>query len=91
MMSDELDEAKVWEAFGLMMQMYEDKVFSDTDRQQVTEAGLRDFRALLKRRLLERENGLPTVDEVDGLKILALDFFNYTPNRPPSRYGGGQF
>ncbi len=71
--------------------MYEDKVFSDTDRQQVTESGLRDFRALLKKRLLDREKGLPTVDEVDGLKILAMDFLNHTPNRPPSRYGGGQF
>lgn len=90
-MSDELNEEKIWEVFGQMMQMYEDKVFSDTDRQQVTESGLRDFRALLKKRLLDRENGLPTVDEVDGLKILALDFFNFTPNRPPSPYGKGQF
>ena len=90
-MSDEIDDAKVWEAFGQVMQMYEDKVFSQTDRQQVTESGLRDFRALLKKRLLDREKGLPTVDEVDGLKILALDFLNYTPNRPPSPYGSGQF
>ncbi len=90
-MSDELEEAKVWEAFAMMMKMYEDKVFSETDRQQVTEAGLRDFRALLKKRLLECEKGLPTVDEVDGLKILALDLFNYTPSHTPSRYGSGQF
>ena len=90
-MSDELNEEKVWEVFGQMMQMYEDEVFSETDRQQVTESGLRDFRSLLKKRLLDRGKGLPTVDEVDGLKILALDFFNHTPNRPPSRYGGGQF
>lgn len=90
-MSDELNEEKIWEVFGQMMQMYEDKVFSDSDRQQVTESGLRDFRALLKKRLLDREKGLPTVDEVDGLKILALDFLNHTPNRPPSRYSGGQF
>jgi hypothetical protein len=46
---------------------------------------------MLKERLLDREKGLPTVDEVDGLKILALDFLNYTPGRPPSPYGGGQF
>ena len=90
-MSDELNEEKIWEVFGQMMQMYEDKVFSDTDRQQVTESGLRDFRALLKKRLLDREKGLPTVDEVDGLKILALDFTNHTPNRPPSPYADGQF
>lgn len=90
-MSDELNEEKIWEVFGQMMQMYEDKVFSDTDRQQVTESGLRDFRALLKKRLLDREKGLPTVDEVDGLKILALDFLNHTPNRPPSPYAGGLF
>ncbi len=90
-MSDDLNEAKIWEAFELMMKMYEDKVFSETDRQHATESGLRDFRALLMKRLLNREKGLPTVDEVDGLKILALDFFNHTPNRPPSRYGGGQF
>jgi len=86
-----MNEEKVWEAFGLMMQMYENKVFSDLDRQQATEAGLRDFRRMLKNRLLDREKGLPTVDEVDGLKILALDFLNYTPGRPPSPYGVGQF
>jgi hypothetical protein len=91
MMSDDLNEAKIWEAFELMMKMYEDKVFSETDRQQVTESGMRDFRVLLKKRLLDRKKGLPTVDEVDGLKILALDFLNYTPNRPPSPYSGGLF
>ncbi len=90
-MSNEVNEEKIWEAFQLMMNMYEDKVFSEIDRQQVTESGLRDFRALLKKRLLDREKGLPTVDEVDGLKILALDFLNHTPNRPPSPYGGGMF
>jgi hypothetical protein len=86
-----MNEEKVWEAFVLMMDMYENKVFSELDRQQATEAGLRDFRRLLKNRLLDRNRGLPTVDEVDGLKILALDFLNYTPGRPPSPYGAGQF
>lgn len=86
-----MNEEKVWELFGLMMQMYENKVFSELDRQQATEAGLRDFRRMLKNRLLDREKGLPTVDEVDGLKILALDFFNPTPGRLPSPHGGGQF
>lgn len=86
-----MNEDQIWKAFGLMMDMYENKVFSDTDRQQATEAGMRDFRRMLKDRLLNREKGLPTVDEVDGLKILALDFLNYTPGRPPSPYGGGQF
>ncbi len=85
-----MNEDKVWELFGLMMEMYEHKVFSELDRQQATEAGLRDFRRLLKNRLLDREKGLPTVDEVDGLKILALDFLNCTPGRPPSLQGGGQ-
>lgn len=86
-----MNEEKVWEVFGIMMEMYENKVFSDLDRQQATEVGLRDFRRLLKNRLLDREKGLPTVDEVDGLKILALDFLNHTPGRPPSPYGAGQF
>lgn len=90
-MSDELDEEKVWALFEQMMQMYENKVFSETDRRQATAEGFRDFRAMLKKRLLDREKGLPTVAEVDGLKILALDFLNHTPNRPPSLYGGGQF
>ena len=56
-----MNEEKVWEAFGLMMEMYENKVFSELDRQQATEAGLRDFRRLLKNRLLDRNRGLPTV------------------------------
>lgn len=85
-----MNEAQIWEAFGLMMDMYENKVLSETDSQQATEAGMRDFRRMLRDRLLNREKGLPTVDEVDGLKILALDFLNYTPNRPPSPYGQGQ-
>ena len=86
-----MNEEKVWEAFVLMMDMYENKVFSELDRQQATEAGLRDFRRMLKNRLLDREKGLPTVDEVDGLKILALDFLNHTPGRLPSPYGQGHF
>lgn len=86
-----MNEEKVWEVFGIMMEMYENKVFSDLDRQQATEVGLRDFRRMLKNRLLDRQKGLPTVDEVDGLKILALDFLNHTPGRPPSPYGAGQF
>lgn len=86
-----MNEEKVWEVFGIMMEMYENKVFSDLDRQQATEVGLRDFRRMLKNRLLDRQKGLPTVDEVDGLKILALDFLNHTPGRLPSPYGAGQF
>ena len=86
-----MNEEKVWEVFGIMMEMYENKVFSDLDRQQATEVGLRDFRRMLKNRLLDRQKGLPTVDEVDGLKILALDFLNHTHGRPPSPYGAGQF
>lgn len=86
-----MNEEKVWEAFVLMMDMYENKVFSELDRQQATEAGLRDFRRMFKNRLLDRDRGLPTVDEVEGLKILALDFLNYTPGRPASPYGAGQF
>lgn len=86
-----MNEEKVWELFGLMMEMYENKVFSDLDRQQATEAGLRDFRRMLKNRLLDREKGPPTVAEVDGLKILALDFLNCSPGRSPSPYGGRQF
>jgi len=82
-----MNEDQVWEAFGRIMEMYENKVFSELDRSQATEAGLRDFRRMLKNRLLDREKGLPTVDEVDGLKILALDFLNHTPGRPPSPYG----
>lgn len=50
---------------------------------------MRNFRRMLKERLLDRVKGLLTVDEVDGLKILALDFLNYTPGRPLSPYGGG--
>ncbi len=86
-----MNEDQVWEAFGRIMEMYESKVFSELDRSQATEAGLRDFRRMLKNRLLDREKGLPTVDEVDGLKILALDFLNHTPGRPPSPYGQRQF
>ena len=82
-----MNEDQIWESFGLMMGMYENKVFTELDRTQATEAGLRDFRRMLKNRLLDREKGLPTVDEVDGLKILALDFLNPTPGRPPSPYG----
>ncbi len=86
-----MNEDQVWEAFGRIMEMYENKVFSELDRSQATEAGLQDFRRMLKNRLLDREKGLPTVDEVDGLKILALDFLNHTPGRPTSPYGQGQF
>jgi hypothetical protein len=82
-----MNEDQIWKAFGLMMEMYENKVFTELDRSQVTEPGLRDFRRMLKNRLLDREKGLPTVDEVEGLKILALDFLNHTPGRIPSPYG----
>jgi hypothetical protein len=86
-----MNEEATWKAFEQIMQMYENKVLSESDLEQATPEAVRDFRFLLKKRLLENEKGLPTVDEVDGLKILALDVLNYCPKRPPSKYGAGQF
>lgn len=78
-------EQQIQEAFEATMAMYEAKVFSDLDRQQASPSAMRDFRALLRKRLL---NGgpPPTVDEVEGIKEMALDILNYTPGRPPSPY-----
>lgn len=86
-----MTEQETWKVFEQITQMYEDKVFSEIDREQATPEAVRDFRFLLKKRLLQNEKGLPTVDEVDGLKILALDVLNYCPKRPPTKYGSGQF
>jgi hypothetical protein len=81
---------QVDEAFDVLMKSYEDKVFSEFDRLTCTPEALRDFRALLRKRLLE-ERALPTVDEVDGIKILVLDYFHYDKRRPEQPYGKGQF
>jgi hypothetical protein len=83
---DQQDKA----AFEVVMSMYESKAFTDIDRSQATEEGLQAFRYLLRKRLLSDEP-LPTVAECEGFVILALDFLTYTPGRPPSPYGKGQF
>ena len=77
-------------AFEAVMTMYENKVFTDFDRRTCSPGALRDFRFLLRKRLLD-DKPLPTVDEVDGIKILALDFLNGHPDRPEQPYGKGQF
>lgn len=88
-MSEPTDK-QVAEAFDVLMKSYEDKVFSEFDRQTCSPQALLDFRALLRKRLLEKRPP-PTVDEVDGIKILVLDFFHYDKRRPEQPYGKGQF
>jgi hypothetical protein len=83
-------DAQVDAAFEALMQAYEAKAFSEADRRHATEEGYRTFRFLLRKRLLSDEP-LPTVAECEGMVILALDFLNFTPGRPPSPYGSGQF
>lgn len=77
-------------AFEALMKAYEDKAFTDFDRRTCSPAALRDFRFLLRKRLLA-DKPLPTVAECEGLKELALDFLNYHPDRPELPYGRGQF
>ena len=77
-------------AFEVLMSSYEQKAFTDHDRSQATEEGLQAFRYLLRKRLLS-DKPPPTVAECEGYVILALDFLAYTPGRPPSPYGRGQF
>lgn len=77
-------------AFAQVMAMYENGVFTDFDRKTCSPEALRDFRALLRKRLLEKET-LPTMEEVDGIKIMALDYLHYDRRRPEQPYGKGQF
>jgi hypothetical protein len=77
-------------AFNELMASYEAKAFTAEDRKYATERGYATFRYLLRKRLLSDEP-LPTVAECEGIVILALDFLEYTPGRPPSPYGKGQF
>lgn len=88
--AQEPDIDRLNEAFDLIMARYEEKVFTEFDRRTCSPQALRDFRALLRKRLLN-EKPLPTVAEVDGIKELVLDFFHYHPDRPPLPYGLGQF
>ena len=83
-------DAQVAEAFEKLMASYEAAAFTAKDRAQATPEGVAAFRHLLRERLLA-DKPLPTVDEVQGLVELALDFLVYTPGRPPSPYGKGQF
>lgn len=84
------DSDRVNDAFEILMSRYEAQVFTAFDRRTCSPQALRDFQAMLRKRLLNRED-LPTVDEVDGIKLLVLDFFHYHPDRPPSPFGAGQF
>ena len=77
-------------AFAVLMQSYEDEVFTEFDRQTCSPAALRDFRLLLRKRMLE-DKPLPNVDEVDGIKIIALDYLRYDRLRSQQPYGMGQF
>lgn len=77
-------------AFEEIMSGYEELAFTDLDRAQATKEGIQAFMHLLRERLLSGKP-LPTVAECEGLVILALDFLTYTPSRPPSPYGKGQF
>ena len=83
-------EAQALDAFALLMQSYEDKVFSEFDRETCSQQALRDFRGMLRKRLLQ-DKSPPTVDEVDGIKILVLDYMHYDSRRPEQPYGKGQF
>ena len=76
--------------FESLMSSYEANAFTDEDRRHATERGYAAFRYLLRKRLLS-DKPLPTVAECEGFVILALDFLEHTPERPPSPYGKGQF
>lgn len=86
---NEPTDRQVEAAFEAAMMMYENKVFTEFDRRTCSPGALRDFKFLLRKRLLE-DKPLPTVEEVDGIKEMALDVLNYHPERPPLPYGGGQ-
>ena len=79
---------QVDEAFAVLMRTYEEKVFSEFDRETCSPQALADFRHLLRKRLLENKP-LPTVDEVDGIKILVLDYMHFDKRRPEQPYGMG--
>jgi hypothetical protein len=83
-------DKQVEDAFEILMKTYEEKVFTAFDRRTCSDAALRDFRFLLRKRLL---NGKPppSVMEVEGIKEMALDFLNGHPDRPSLPYGAGQF
>jgi hypothetical protein len=83
-------EQQVQAALEATMAVYEGKVFTPFDRQTCSADALRDFRFLLRKRLLE-DKPPPTVDEVDGIKIMALDYLHYDRRRPQQPYGMGQF
>lgn len=74
------------DAFEALMRAYEEKVFSAFDRDTCSLQALRDFRVLLQKRL-RADKPPPTVDEIDGLKILALDSLNHDRRRPEQPYG----
>lgn len=88
-MSEHTDKQAA-KALDVLVQSYEDKLFSEFDRQTCSPKALLDFRALLRKRLLEKRPP-PPLDEVDGIKILALDYLHYERRRPPQPYGMGQF
>lgn len=77
-------------ALNELMQDFEEKVFSEFDRLTCSAQALNDFRQLLRKRVLEQKP-LPSVDEVDGIKILVLDYMHYDRRRPEQPYGMGQF
>lgn len=76
------------DAVAALVKIYEDKVFTEFDRRTCSPEAIRDFRHLLGKRLVE-EKSLPTTDEVDGIKIMALDILHYHPERPEVPYGKG--
>ena len=77
-------------ALNELMQDFEEKVFTEFDRLTCSAQTLNDFRQLLRKRVLEQKP-LPSVDEVDGIKILVLDYMHYDRRRPVQPYGMGQF
>jgi hypothetical protein len=84
------NDRQVEVAFEATMTTYENKVFTEFDRRTCSPKALRDFKFLLRKRLLE-DKSLPAVDEIDVIKDMALDILNYHPGRPPSACGRGQF
>lgn len=89
-MSNDPTPQQVEEAFAVLMQTYENKVITQFDRDTCSPEALRDFRFLLRKRLLE-PTPAPAVAEVDGIKILALGYLHYDRRRPGQPYGKGQF
>jgi hypothetical protein len=73
-------DAQALDALALLIQSYEDKVFSEFDRETCSQQALRDFRGMLRKRLLQ-DKPPPTVEALDqrpamdgGLRGLPVAF-----------------